>query len=83
VNTTAASKPSRARRPISARPLQQTHLREVILDLVGQRLVGVLGFFSVRPEVERRTRGDAGPAEQQPAASATRVADGSPIEGRS
>jgi hypothetical protein len=38
------------------RPVRQVGLREVVLDLVGQRLVGVLGFFSVRPEVEARGR---------------------------
>jgi MFS family permease len=39
------------------RPVRQVGLREVVLDVVGQRLVGVLGFFSVKPELERGPRG--------------------------
>jgi len=38
------------------RPVRDLGLREVILDLVGQRLVGVLGLFSVKPEVEMGPR---------------------------
>jgi MFS family permease len=36
------------------RPIHQVGLREVVLDLVGMRLIQVLGFFSVRPRRERR-----------------------------
>jgi MFS family permease len=39
------------------RPVRQLALREIVLDLVGQRLVSVLGF-----EVERRVRPGAAPA---------------------
>jgi MFS family permease len=42
------------------RAVRQVGLREVMLDLVGQRLVAVLGFLSVRPEVEQ------GDAEEKP-----------------
>ncbi|RIL02197.1 MAG: hypothetical protein DCC71_16635 [Proteobacteria bacterium] len=38
------------------REVRQVGLREVMLDLVGQRLVGVLGFLSVRPEQEQERR---------------------------
>ncbi len=36
------------------RPVRQVGLREVMCDLVIQRVVHVLGFLSVRPEEERR-----------------------------
>jgi MFS family permease len=39
------------------RPVRPVGLREVVLDLVGQRLVGLLGFLSVRPEQEFPRRG--------------------------
>jgi MFS family permease len=38
------------------RTVPQASLREVVLDLVGQRLVLVLGFLSVRPEREEGRR---------------------------
>jgi len=38
------------------RSVRQVGLREVVLDFVGQRLVAVLGFFSVRPEQEQGRR---------------------------
>jgi hypothetical protein len=34
------------------RPVRQVGLREAVLDSFGQRMVQVLGFFSVRPEIE-------------------------------
>jgi MFS family permease len=37
------------------RPIHQVGLREVLRDLAGQRVIQVLGYFSVRPERERRT----------------------------
>lgn len=37
------------------RPEPQSSLREVVLDVVGQRLVLVLGYLSVRPEQESAT----------------------------
>lgn len=46
------------------RPVRQFGLREVVLDLVGQRLVGVLGFFSVKPELESGRRGSGGRGER-------------------
>jgi MFS family permease len=38
------------------REVHEVGLREVVLDEAGQRLEQVLGFFSVRPERERRRR---------------------------
>jgi hypothetical protein len=35
------------------RPTHQVGLREVVLDLVGQRLIQVLGYFPVRPQQGR------------------------------
>jgi len=47
------------------REVRQIGLREVVLDFFGQRLEQVIGFFSVKPEVElpdrRRRRGRARP----------------------
>lgn len=40
------------------REVHQVGFREVALDLVGQRLVALLGQFSVRPREERRSRGE-------------------------
>lgn len=39
------------------REVRQIGLREVMLDLLGQCVVAVLGYFSVRPEQERRRDG--------------------------
>jgi len=36
------------------RSVRQSGLREVIYDLVGQRVIHVLGFFSVKPELEAK-----------------------------
>lgn len=36
------------------RPVRQVGLREVVYDLVGQRVIHVLGFLSVIPEVEAK-----------------------------
>lgn len=50
-------------REVRAQP--QSSLREVVLDVVGQRLVLVLGYFSVRPEQERRGRSrERGPRDR-------------------
>ena len=36
------------------RPVHQVGLREVMHDLVGQRVIQVMGYFSVNPEQERK-----------------------------
>ena len=36
------------------RPVGQVGLREVVYDLVGQRVIHVLGFHSVIPEAEAK-----------------------------
>ena len=45
------------------RAVHQVGLREVVLDFVGLRLVHVLGYFSVKPEAERRSARGAPPAD--------------------
>ena len=38
------------------RAVRNVGLREVMFDLIGQSFVAVLGFFSVRPEEEKKRR---------------------------
>jgi len=38
------------------RTVRQVGLREVMFDMVGERLVAVLGYFSVKPEQEQRRK---------------------------